>query len=235
MHDFSRHVVLITGAAGNLGKALSDAFAHTGAHLILLDRVQPPSTDSQGDDTARRITLGVDLLDRSKLEAALSEASARLGAITIVCNTVGGFQMGDAVHATDSTTWDSMLDLNVRSMLNVCSLLVPSMIEQGGGKIINVAAAAARQGQALMGAYCAAKSAVASLTESMSAELKDKGINVNCVLPSIIDTPQNRAAMPDGRVERWVAPADLARVMLFLASDEAIAIHGARIPVYGRG
>ncbi|MGE4336173.1 MAG: SDR family NAD(P)-dependent oxidoreductase [Pigmentiphaga sp.] len=235
MHDFSRHVVLITGAAGNLGKALSDAFAHTGAHLILLDRVQPPSTDSQGDDTARRITLGVDLLYRTKLEAALSEASARLGAITIVCNTVGGFQMGDAVHATDSTTWDSMLDLNVRSMLNVCSLLVPSMIEQGGGKIINVAAAAARQGQALMGAYCAAKSAVASLTESMSAELKDKGINVNCVLPSIIDTPQNRAAMPDGRVERWVAPADLARVMLFLASDEAIAIHGARIPVYGRG
>jgi NAD(P)-dependent dehydrogenase (short-subunit alcohol dehydrogenase family) len=107
------------------------------------------------------------------------------------------------------------------------------MLAAGGGRIVNVAAGAALRGGARMGAYAAAKSAVIRLTESMSAELKDRGINVNCVMPSIIDTPQNRAAMPDADASRWVAPEALAEVMLFLASDRARAIHGAAIPVTG--
>ena len=107
------------------------------------------------------------------------------------------------------------------------------MLAAGGGKIVTVGAAAARQGMANMGAYCAAKSAVIRLTESMAAELRSRSINVNCVLPSIIDTPQNRAAMPDADPADWVAPAKLAAVIAFLASEDASAIHGAALPVVG--
>ncbi len=107
------------------------------------------------------------------------------------------------------------------------------MIERGGGKIVNVGAFAAQKGVAQMGAYCAAKSAVIRLTEAMAAELREKNINVNCVLPTIIDTPENRAAMPGADPARWVAAEDLARVILFLASPDARAIHGAAVPVTG--
>lgn len=234
MNDFNGRVVLITGAAGNLGTALGSEFSQRGAKLILLDRDRDMLLGHYGADSPERAAIGVDIMNHDALKTALRDAVARLGPVSVVCNTVGGFQMGDAVHEADDVVWQSMLDLNVTSLLNVCKLLVPAMIHQGHGKIVNVAAGAAMHGQALMGAYCAAKSAVASLTESMSAELKDKGINVNCVMPSIIDTPQNRAAMPDANAQRWVAPRDLARVMVFLASEEAVAIHGARIPVYGR-
>ena len=111
--------------------------------------------------------------------------------------------------------------------------VVPHMLEQGGGKIVNVGAYSAQKGVAQMGAYVAAKSAVIRLTESMAAELRDKNINVNCVLPTIIDTPENRAAMPKADPSRWVAPRDLANVIAFLASDAARAIHGAAVPVTG--
>jgi NAD(P)-dependent dehydrogenase (short-subunit alcohol dehydrogenase family) len=111
--------------------------------------------------------------------------------------------------------------------------VVPHMLEDGGGKIVNVGAFAAQKGVAQMGAYCAAKSSVIRLTEAMAAELREKNINVNCVLPTIIDTPENRASMPKADPDRWVAPQDLASVILFLASQAARAVHGAAIPVTG--
>ena len=126
------------------------------------------------------------------------------------------------------------MDLNARTLVHVAHAVVPGMCERGSGKIVTVGAAAAARGAAHMGAYCAAKSALIRLTEAMSAELKDQGINVNCVLPSIIDTPDNRSAMPDADASRWVAPQALAEVIAFLGSDGARAIHGAAIPVTGR-
>ena len=126
-----------------------------------------------------------------------------------------------------------MLDLNARTLLNTVGAVVPVMLANGGGKIVTVGANAARQGMAQMSAYIAAKSAVIRLTESLSAELRGKGVNVNCVMPSIIDTPENRSAMPDADPGNWVSPAKLANVILFLASDEASAIHGASVPVVG--
>jgi NAD(P)-dependent dehydrogenase (short-subunit alcohol dehydrogenase family) len=141
--------------------------------------------------------------------------------------------MGEAVHETSAATWDLLMDLNARTLLNVAYAVVPAMLERRRGRIVTVGAAAATKGVAHMGAYCASKSALIRLTEAMSGELKDKGINVNCVLPSIIDTPDNRAAMPDADPSRWVAPQSLAEVIAFLASDSASAIHGAAIPVTG--
>ena len=134
---------------------------------------------------------------------------------------------------TADSTWDFLLDLNARTLLHTARAVVPAMLGRGGGRIVNVAAYAARQGQAQMAAYCVAKDAVIRLTEAMSAELRDKNINVNCVLPTIIDTPENRAAMPDADPTRWVDPQDLARVIQFLASDGARAVHGAALPVTG--
>jgi NAD(P)-dependent dehydrogenase (short-subunit alcohol dehydrogenase family) len=135
------------------------------------------------------------------------------------------------VHATGDEVWTRMFDLNVCTLLNSVRAGAPGMIECGRGKIVNVGATGGLAGQAGMAAYSAAKSAVIRITESMAAELKRKGINVNCVLPSIIDTPQNRAAMPKADPSHWVAPVDLASVILFLASDEARAVHGAALPV----
>ena len=120
-------------------------------------------------------------------------------------------------------------------MLNASNAVVPHLLARGGGKIVNVGAFAGQHGVAQMGAYTASKSAVIRLTEAMSAELREKNVNVNCVLPTTLDTPVNRAAMPDADPSRWVAPEDLANVILFLASDAAKAVHGAAIPVVGLG
>jgi NAD(P)-dependent dehydrogenase (short-subunit alcohol dehydrogenase family) len=141
--------------------------------------------------------------------------------------------MGDTVHETSDSTWDFLHAMNVGTLRNTSRAVVPQMLRQGGGKIVNVGAYSAQRGQAAMGAYIAAKSEVLRLTEAMAAELRMKNINVNCVLPTILDTPQNRADMPDADPKRWVSPQDLAKVIAFLASDAARAIHGAGVPVTG--
>jgi len=128
-----------------------------------------------------------------------------------------------------------MLDLNARSVFIACHAFIPHMLRQGSGKIVNIASRAALSGDANHAAYSASKAAVVRLTESMDAELKDAGLNVNCVLPGMIDTPPNRQAMPDADHSRWVEPEALTDVILFLASDAARAIHGVALPVYGRG
>jgi NAD(P)-dependent dehydrogenase (short-subunit alcohol dehydrogenase family) len=142
--------------------------------------------------------------------------------------------MGRPVHETSDADWDALFGINVRSILNAVRAVVPAMVEAGQGKIVNVAAMSALRGAALMGTYCASKGAVIRLTESMAAELRDQQINVNCVLPSIIDTPENRAAMPDADATRWVGADALADVIVFLASNAARALNGAAIPVAGR-
>jgi NAD(P)-dependent dehydrogenase (short-subunit alcohol dehydrogenase family) len=141
--------------------------------------------------------------------------------------------MGEVVHETTDSTWDFLFDINARTLVNIARAVVPHMIERGGGKIVTVGAFAAQKGVARMGAYCASKSGVIRLTEAMSAELREQNINVNCVLPTIIDTPDNRAAMPDADPDRWVSPQALAEVIAFLGSDTAHAVHGAALPVSG--
>jgi NAD(P)-dependent dehydrogenase (short-subunit alcohol dehydrogenase family) len=141
--------------------------------------------------------------------------------------------MGHTVHETPESEWNFLFDLNARSVLHAVHAVVPHMIAAESGKIVNVGAHAALKGMARMGAYCASKDVVIRITEAMAAELGDSNINVNCVLPSIIDTPENRAAMPDADFTHWVTPEALANVIAFLASDEAGAIQGAAIPVVG--
>lgn len=213
--------------------AVAQVFANEGAQLVLLDRAPIGEAALVKLASADCLPIALDLCDAAQVAAAVDQALARFGRIDVLCNLTGGFAMGDAVHATSDSTWDFLHDMNVRTLRNASRTIVPQMLRQGGGKIVNVGAFSAQRGLALMGAYTAAKSEVLRLTEAMAAELRAKNINVNCVLPSILDTPQNRADMPDADPARWVSPHDLAHVIAFLASDAARAIHGAAVPVTG--
>ena len=230
--SFLNQTVMITGASGNLGKAVAAAFRQHGARLVLVDREAGAlqAAFAASDDIA---LAPADLLDRQHARAAFGLALDRFGRVDILCHLAGGFRSGEAVHETSEGTWDFLFDINARTFVNIAQAVVPHMIQSGGGKIVSVGAYAAQRGVAQMGAYCASKSSVIRLTEAMSAELKDKNINVNCVLPTTLDTPDNRAAMPEADPARWVAPDDLAQVIVFLASDAARAVHGAALPVTG--
>lgn len=228
-----REVAIVTGAAGNLGRAVAHALRVRGMALALVDVRLEPLRKAHGPDTEAQLALAADLASAEAAAGAAAGVLARYRRIDVLCNLAGGFAMGPKVHETPDEAWRRMLDLNVVTMVNAVRAVVPAMLAAGRGRIVNVGANAAASGKALMGAYVAAKSAVVRLTESMALELRESGINVNCVLPSIIDTPENRAAMPKADPAKWVAPAALADVIAFLASDAARAVHGAAIPVVG--
>jgi NAD(P)-dependent dehydrogenase (short-subunit alcohol dehydrogenase family) len=231
--DFDGKTVLITGASGNLGRAVAQAFAGHGANRVLIDRSAQHLAQAFGAETNEQMLAVADLLDQAQVSAMVSKAVERFKRLDVLCNIAGGFRMGEPVHATSDATWQAMFDLNARTLLNAARAVVPRLLEAGGGAIVNVGAFAAQKGAAQMGAYTASKSVVIRLTEAMASELREKKINVNCVLPTVIDTPENRAAMPDADPARWVAPHDLANVIVFLASPAARAIHGAALPVTG--
>ena len=220
MSEFDNKTVVVTGAAGALGQAVANIFHTSGARVIGVDVVpfdaayETRQADLIDPDGAAQVVESVDTID-------------------ILANIAGGFTMGDSVADTSDETWDFMFNLNTRTVLNMARAVVPRMVERKSGKIINIGARAGLRGSASMAAYAAAKSVVIRLTESRADELKEAGINVNCILPSIIDTERNRADMPNANFDQWVAPKALAKVVRFLASEAADPIHGAAIPVEG--
>ena len=236
MSEFDGKVVMVTGAAGNLGAALAARFAALGSRLALLDRSAERLERARDelDLPSATVLLPSDLTAADSVAAAVEKAVTKLGGIDVLANIAGGFTMGPPLHETPDSDWDLMMELNVRSVFNTCRAVIPHMLRQGSGRIVNVSARAALEGKARMGPYCASKAAVLTLTESLAAEHRLDGINVNCILPGTIDTPQNRAAMPDADFSRWVPPAALADVVVFLASEASRAVTGAAIPVYGQ-
>lgn len=235
--QFADRCVMITGASGALGRSVAAAFEAEGARLVLVARSDARlrsvfATSGDGIGAGNRLT-AADLRDAQQAEAAAQAAIQAFGRIDVLCNLAGAFRMGTPVYETGDADWEFVFDANVRTLRNACRAVVPRMLSAGGGRIVNVGAYAARHGAAGMGAYVAAKAAVQRITETMAAELREHDVNVNCVLPSVLDTPQNRAAMPAADPARWVDTADLASVIMFLASDRARAVHGAAIPVTG--
>lgn len=227
-------VVMVTGAAGNLGRAVARTFAANGDRLALVD-LHGDHLKAAFDEADGNLLLApANLLRQEEANGVVEAALQRFGCIDVLCNIAGGFRMGEPVHETSDATWDFLFDLNSRTLLHAVRAVVPRMLASGSGKIVNVAAFSALKGLAQMGAYTASKAVVVRLTEAMSAELRTGGINVNCVLPTTLDTPDNRRAMPDADPTQWVVPDDLAQVIAFLASDAARGVHGASIPVTGR-
>lgn len=230
-------VAIITGAVGNLGAATARCLQELGAKTVLVDRAPDRVREAFKDLAESRdhwLAGGFDLTNPESLAKLVEQTLARFGRVDALVNTVGAYRGGKPAHETDLADWDFLFNINVRSTLLCCRAVIPQMLRQGGGKIINVASRDGLKGSAGYAAYSASKSAVLRLTESLADELKASNINVNCILPSTIDTPQNRAAVPNGDYSKWVAPGAIADVIAFLASDAARAIHGAAIPVYGK-
>ena len=227
--------VVITGAAGNLGSATAEYFMDQGDQLILLDHNQDRLDQLNKQLGGSAATYQVDLISLDSVKTTVQAIIAAHAKIDVLANIAGGFTMGPLLHETPEKDWNFMFDLNTRSVFNMCREVIPHMISNANsGRIINIAARAAMQGKGKMGPYCASKAAVITLTESLAAEHKLNDININCILPGTIDTPQNRKDMPDANFDHWVPPAELAAVIGFLASAQARAVSGAAIPVYGK-
>jgi NAD(P)-dependent dehydrogenase (short-subunit alcohol dehydrogenase family) len=238
MFEFSDQIVLVGGASGNLGQAVAQAFHAAGASLVLLDR-KPDQLSKLFPElagtTEHLLPGAVDATDTESVTSAVQAAINRFGRIDVLANTVGGYRAGTPVHETPLETLDFMLNLNTRTAFILSQAVVPHMLAQGSGKIVHVAAQSALKGGANSYAYSVSKCGIVRLVESMAAELGQSGVNVNCVLPGTIDTPQNRQAMPKADHSRWTPPEAIADVMLFLASPAARAVSGAAVPVDGSG
>lgn len=224
--------VVITGAAGVLGAAVARAFMATGAKLALIDRAAPPQDLLEAIGPSPRFIHGIDLTDPDPARRAMDSVASDLGRIDVLVNIAGGFRW-ETVADGSVDTWDFLYAINLKTAVCACKAALPHMPAKEG-RIINVGAAAAAKAGTGMGAYTASKAGVAKLTEALAEEMKDKGVNVNAVLPTIIDTPANRADMPKADFTRWVDPQALADVIVFLSSHAARAITGASILVSGR-
>jgi NAD(P)-dependent dehydrogenase (short-subunit alcohol dehydrogenase family) len=235
---FSQNVVLVAGGTGALGRAVSEAFLAEGATVIVTYRTQ-----QEFDELSQAVALHrprlrghpIDVTD----EAAARELAQRIVAqhqrLDTLVNTVGGYAGGVKLWDLQTRVLDQMLALNLHSGYALARAVLPAMLQQGHGSIVNIAAKAGFDHPAGAAAYAASKAAALALMDSLAADVAGTGIRVNSVLPSVIDTPANRKAMPKADFAKWPKAQDIARVILFLCSDEARAIHGASIPVYGAG
>ncbi|NDJ33519.1 MAG: SDR family NAD(P)-dependent oxidoreductase, partial [Chloroflexi bacterium] len=230
-------VVVITGAAGAIGSVTARVFAEAGARVTLID-VREDRLYEQCEDLASKfgaqLVPNIDATDLGSVEHMVQQVLDKHGSIYGLINVAGGFRSGSPVHETDLKTWELMINLNARSVFVASHAVIPHIIEGGqGGRIANFSAKPALSAGKGNSAYAASKAAVLRLTESMALELKKHRINVNAVLPGIVNTPANREAMPDADHDSWVTPQQVAYVLRFLFSDEAVAVNAAGIPVTG--
>jgi NAD(P)-dependent dehydrogenase (short-subunit alcohol dehydrogenase family) len=227
-------VIAITGGYGSLGAATAAWLIGQGARVALIGRSAVPAQDKLPAGVADALGLGgVDLADAQAAKTALDTVNERLGGLDALLNIAGAFRW-ETIADGNPATWDLMFEVNVKTALNASRAALPYLLKSGAGRIVNIGAGAGLKAGLGVGAYGASKAGVARLTESLAEELKDKGVTVNAVLPSIIDTPQNRKDMPDADFTRWVQPREIAALIGFLLGAEAQAITGALIPVNGR-
>jgi len=228
-----QRVVIVTGAFGALGRAVARRFAATGATVGLLDRGAVPPELAGEFQSPHILIPGVDLADADSTAKAISSTVDRTSRIDVLVNVAGGFRF-ETLESGDIAIWELMFAMNLKTAVNASKAVLPHVLVRGGS-IVNIGAGAAGRAKAGMGAYTASKAGVQRLTEALAEELKDRNITVNCILPGVIDTPQNRTSMAGADFSRWVAPAAIADVIHFLASDAARAVTGAAIRVFGRG
>lgn len=234
MFDFAEKVVVVTGAGGALGRVVAQSFLDAGARVAVVDLNEEPLRGAFPDVSGGKAgRFAADLSDAGSVSRMVGAVVGRFGRVDVLANIAGGFAMGKRIHESDPEDWDAMLDMNARSVFLACRAVIPQMLKHGGGRIVNVGARAAFEVKGRMAPYIVSKMAVVRLTEALAREYREDNIAVNCVLPGTLDTPRNRADMPDADFSKWVPLPALAEVILFLASDAARAVHGAAVPVYG--
>ncbi len=227
--------VVITGAGGALGRAVAEAFADEGARLALIDRdveamrAHAPVAEAAG----WHLPLAADVTSVASMAGAASTILDAFAGVDVLVHVAGGFEMGEPAHALSRESWMRMMDLNAWSLVAVTQHFIPAMLAQHAGKVIAVTARSASNGAAAMGAYCASKSALQRLVESLSHEVRQAGINVNSIAPGVLDTVANRRSMPHADAQAWVSTASAAHAIAFLASDAAKAIHGQHLVLDG--
>lgn len=238
--EMAGKTVLITGGTGNVGRAVAHRFAKEGANLVLVDRDQARLDGFKAELSAAYPDLNVhpaqvDALDGAAVDGMITAVRGRFGQIDVIAHTIGGFAYGDPVTAMNMDVFEQQLNLNVRPIYTLVGRVVQHMLDQGvAGKVVIILSRAAIKGSAKSSAYNATKAAAQSIMESLSLEVRDKGINVNGIMPSIIDTPPNRKDMPNADFSKWVTVDDIANTIYFLSSDAARTLHGVSLEVYGR-
>jgi len=233
---FSGKLALVAGGTGGLGRAVSLAFLEEGAKVVVTYRDQKEWDDLKAISAASISSLAghrVDVTDPAGVGELVQKVVAEYGHLDVMVNTVGAYAGGMKLWETDPKVFDQMLTLNLRAGYTLLRAVVPEMLKQKQGAIISVASKAALDHAAGAAAYAASKAAAVAMIDSLAADLKGSGVRVNSILPSIIDTPANRSAMPNADFAQWPKPEEIARVILFLCSDDARLIHGAAVPVYG--
>lgn len=233
---FAGKVILVAGGTGGLGRAVSLEFLAEGATVVATYRSQnefDALKDAAGRNASQLEGRIVDATDEAATREMADAVVSKYGRLDALVNTIGGYAGGIKLWEVERKTLDQMLALNLRSGYALARAAMPAMLRQGRGVIVNVAAKAAVDHAAGAAAYAASKSAAVALMDSLAADVKGRGIRVNSILPSIIDTEANRKAMPKADFSKWPKPVEIARVILFLCSDQAQVVHGASIPVYG--
>ncbi|HTF24017.1 MAG TPA: SDR family NAD(P)-dependent oxidoreductase [Candidatus Limnocylindria bacterium] len=233
---FEGKVVLVAGGTGGLGRAVTLAFLLEGAKVIATYRKQEELDTLKiraGVNTAQLDGVAVDVTDEAAVRQLIEKIVGKYRRLDAMVNTVGGYAGGTKLWELETKVFDQMLALNLRSGYALSRAAVRAMLKEGHGVIVNVAAKAAVDHAGGAAAYAASKSAAVALLDSLAADLQGSGVRANTVLPSIIDTEANRKAMPKADFAKWPKPEEIARVILFLCSDDARVIHGAAIPVYG--
>jgi len=232
-------VVLITGATGGLGRVVTEALLERGMRVVSTYKRRVPLDEllkSLGDMGKNFFAIEADLTVQEDVQALVEKAVEKHGRIDVLLNIAGAYTGGHDVADTPVTDLDSMLNVNLKTAFLCCRAVLPVMIKQNYGKIVSVAArpAVEKRYRAKSGAYAISKAGVVVLTETIAEEVKKYDINVNAIMPSTIDTPDNRRNMPDADFSKWVKPGDIAKVIFHLISDDSKVTNGAAVPVYGK-
>lgn len=233
---FAKKVALVTGGTGGLGKSVSLALLAEEAHVVVTF-IYPEEFAALREAAGARAALlegqHIDVTDEAAVQKLVSEIVNKHGHLDVLVNTVGGYAGGIKLWELESKTFEKMLALNLRAGFVMARAVVPEMLKQRSGAIVNIAAKAALDHASGASAYASSKAAALAMMDSLAEDLRGTGVRVNSILPSIIDTEANRKAMPDADFAKWPKPEEIAKVILFLLSDEAKVIHGAAIPVFG--
>jgi NAD(P)-dependent dehydrogenase (short-subunit alcohol dehydrogenase family) len=232
-YDFSGKVVLITGGTGALGRAVAQAFGTSNATTVVTYIIDEEREDVKAKIKTIAELVKADITKEDQAKKLVSHVIKTYDRIDVLVNVVGGYLGGKTVAELDETEWDNMMNMNLKSAFLMSKHVIPLMVSAKHGKIVHISSRTGLKSDGYDSAYSASKSGLIRLVESISEEVKEHGINVNCILPSTIDTEANRNAMPNSDFSKWVKTEDLANLVLFLCSEEAKVINGAAIPAYG--